>query len=250
MQKIRHYVFVCLFLILLHYPAIAYRPFSTEDAGVAGAKIFQLELSHDYIQWSRDQKDSGFLLVPVFGVSDEAELSLEIPFVSVQPAAGQHEEGIGDINFALKYLLRDTGKSQISLKSFVKWNNGDYTRGLGTGDKDYHVSVAFSENLKFGILHAQAGITFVGKKNNPDLQDIKMYGLALDVPLAEKVNGVLEFAGNEHPDKTSPVSHFSTFLFGATYTFSPKAVFDVGVRYGLTRVSPDFSVTTGTSFGF
>lgn len=239
-----------LFIFIFSRITFAYRPFSTEDAGVAGKNVFQLELSRDVTSWKTQQEDQIFLFVPVLGLSERMEASVEIPYVTTQLQGNSQESGVGDINAVVKYLMINGKTSQFTLKSLLKLDNGDYARGLGSGDKDAHISFVFSKNFNKLSFHAQAGFTFVGRKKNPNLQDIKIYGLAMDACLSEKLHGVLEFSGNEHADKTAPSAHVSTFMLGVTYKASNKAVMDAGVRVGVTEASPKMNVSVGTSLSF
>ena len=70
--------FVMWFITLLPETALAYRPFYTEDAGVAGLGIFQTEVSLDYFKWKNGDIDKIFLLVsPIWGPTENVELSTE-----------------------------------------------------------------------------------------------------------------------------------------------------------------------------
>lgn len=48
-------------------PLFAYRPLGTEDAGVAGKGVFQLEVSYDYLKWESGHFEYLFLIVPIYG---------------------------------------------------------------------------------------------------------------------------------------------------------------------------------------
>src|SRR3972149_4987239 len=85
-------------------PIYAGRPFSTEDAGVAGNGTLQLELSFDYAKTGSD-KSYSFLTVPIYGVSERLEVSLEFPYTWILPEEEKNVDGLEDISFIVKGLL-------------------------------------------------------------------------------------------------------------------------------------------------
>ena len=62
--------------------AYAYRPFATEDAGVAGKGVAQLEVSADYLRWNNGDEEGNllFLFSSTHGASDRAFLRSESIF--------------------------------------------------------------------------------------------------------------------------------------------------------------------------
>src|SRR3990172_6906082 len=129
--------------------ASAYRPLATEDAGVAGKGIAQAEVSWDNITWKNSDKEDIYLLVPIYGLTENLELSVEIPYHYHKPSSGPSEEGTGDMNIVDKYLLIPGGTEGLAFvaKGIVKMDNGDYDRGLGSGDKDYSIVAVLSETV-------------------------------------------------------------------------------------------------------
>ena len=126
--------------------ASAYRPLATEDAGVAGKGIAQAEVSWDNIKWKNGDKEDIFLFVPIYGLTENLELSVEIPYLYHSPDSAPSEEGTGDICIVAKYLLIPGGTEGLAfaVKGVVKMDNGDYDKGLGSGDKDYSIMAGLS----------------------------------------------------------------------------------------------------------
>jgi hypothetical protein len=71
------------------------------------------------------------------GAADKFSLSLEMPYLSVDPDINAHAAGFGDLIIGTKSLLLDCPLMQFSFqfKTFVP--TGNFTKGLGTG----HVSL-------------------------------------------------------------------------------------------------------------
>ena len=241
--------FFCL-LIFGNF-ALAYRPFGTEDTGVAGTGVFQAELSFDHLKWNDGSKEQSFLFVPIYGVNDNLEFSVEFPYMIHYPNNNAHG-GAGDISLVAKYLLaEENGKMPaLTLKGTVKLDNGNYDAGFGSGDKDYTLFVVGSKT--FGdiiIINTNIGYTFVGKSKNTNFRDIFLYGISFDYELTKKVHLLAEVNGNRHPD-SGETEDPRNWLIGIIYKFSDKLIFDVASKWGLSKSTPDWNITSGLSLTF
>lgn len=244
--------FVLMTAIVI-YPSksFAYRPFATEDAGVAGKGVTQLEVSLDYLKWSNGDGENVFLFVPIYGVTDIIELSLEIPYLFHNPKEENSERGIGDINIVGKILFleeRDLYPA-FTMKGIVKTDSGDKKRGLGSGDWDYSLVAVTSKGFGNLTLHAMLGYTFVGDSGDENIRNIYLYGIAADYGLTKKFHIVSEIAGNRHPDRREERNPQSGLL-GVTYAISEKVILDTGVRFGFNNSVPKWNIFTGISITF
>lgn len=229
----------------------AYRPLGTEDAGVAGKGVAQTEVSYDYIKWKNDDVEEVYMLVPIYGLTENLEISAEIPYLVHEPDAGSSEKGIGDINIVAKYLLVD-GKGEnpsFAVKGVVKLDNGDYDKGLGSGDEDYSIVGVVSDTVGKLTAHLQYGYTLVGDNKDDNLRNITVYGIALDYVLTEPFHLLGEVNGNRHPDRTAEDDPM-TALIGATYSISDKLTLDAAYKWGLNDESPDWGTTVGISITY
>ncbi|OGC21671.1 hypothetical protein A2310_06855 [candidate division WOR-1 bacterium RIFOXYB2_FULL_37_13] len=244
------FVFVALFTTVA-LSSYAYRPFGTEDTGVAGKGVFQTELSFDHLKWNDGSLEQVFLFVPIFGISDNLELSVELPFIIHHSDDGSSSRAIGDINLAAKYLLAQEGLRipTLTLKGTVKLDNGNYDNGFGSGDKDYSLFAVVAKTFGNIIINTNLGYTFIGKLKNPDFRDIFLYGLAFDYGLTDKFHLLAELNGNKHPDNAE-TDDPRDWLVGIIYKFSDKLIFDIASKWGLSKSSPDWNMTSGVSLTF
>lgn len=241
-------VLIALIFLIESKSSFAYRPLGTEDAGVAGKGVAQLELSWDYLKWNGD-KEHVFLFVPIYGITERLELSVEIPYMINQLEREIIQKGIGDINLVAKYLLIQEGKINpaFTLKGVLKLDTGDFEKGLGSGDKDYSIFVVASKSIKNLTLHGQVGYTWIGKEKDENLRNIYLYGLALDYGLTDAFHIVGEINGYRHPDRRE-AENPRDILLGIIYKLSEKFTLDFAIRRGLTASTPDWSTTAGISF--
>lgn len=224
----------------------AYRPFITEDAGVAGKGVAQLEVSWDYMDWENGDTENVLLLVPIYGITERIELSAEMPYLF-----HEEEDGIGDINLVGKFLMiSETDRlPAFALKGVIKPPTGDEDKGLGSGDWDYSIVLVASKGFSRFTFHSMLGYTFVGDNGDENIRDIHLYGFAVDYGLTEKFHIVSEISGNRHPDRTIDKDPLSC-LIGFTYQISEKIVLDSGVRYGFNDAVPRWNYTLGVSITF
>jgi hypothetical protein len=252
-MKVRFFCSILSIFAVLAGPAtcLAYRPFITEDAGVAGKGVAQLETSWDYLNWRGGDVDNAFLLVPIYGVTERLEMSLEIPYLLHNPDTGSNVDGIGDLNVVGKYLIFEEKDMwpAFAFKGAIKTNSGSSSKGLGTGDLDYSLVAVASKTLGRFTLHANFGYTFVGDDGNANIGDTYLYGFAADYAMTEAFHLVSEIAGNRNPDRTvgsDPVIG----LIGAYYKISEKVTVDCGMRFGFNDAAPRLNSTLGMTLTF
>ncbi len=233
---------------LIPRAGFAYRPFATEDAGVAGKGVFQLESSLDYLDWRAGDAEFVLLLVPVYGVTRSLELSLETPYMIHRSGSGADHRGLGDATVVGKLLLLGGGDAHasVALKGAVKTASGDVSVGLGTGAVDYTLAAAFSNNVGGASSHAMLAYSVVGDEGDQGARDVYSYGIATGTPLGKATHLVLEVAGNRHPDrgaKQDPVAA----LVGMTRSVTDWLTLDAASRIGLTSSAEAWSLSIGMS---
>lgn len=241
-------------LLFIIFPGniFAYRPLGTEDAGVAGKGVAQTEVSWDYLKWENDDKEQVLMLVPIYGLTEDLELSVEIPYLVHNPDVGDSEEGVGDVNLVAKYLLIQEGDRNpaFTIKGVVKLDNGDEGNGLGSGNKDYSLFAVVSKTLGDITLHGMFGYTWIGDKEDDNLKDITLYGIAADFEVTESFHVLAEYNGNRHPDRTAEEDDPRNALAGVTCKVSDNLTLDAAYRWGLSDSVPDWSTTLGASITF
>ena len=218
---------------------------------MAGRGVFQTELSWDYLKWSDGKPENNLLFVPIYGLTDNLEVSVEIPYLFHQPPSGVSYNGPGDINLVLKSLMLNEGEKipALTVKGVFKADTGDFNLGLGSGDKDYSLIAVASKTAGAFALHGQIGYSWIGKEKTGSLRDITMYVLAADYAFTDKLHLLAEINGNRHPDSAS-ADDPRNYLIGLNYKLSEKLVWDLAFRGGLTSASPAQNLTIGTSAAF
>ncbi|MEW6087970.1 MAG: transporter [bacterium] len=243
-----------LFILLLAPCTEAARPLATEDAGVAGDKNVQAEISLDYAS-TDTYRNYTFLFVPVYGIGEKFEISAEFPYLIVKPGGEESLEGLSDINIVLKTLLvpETAKKPALLLKTVVKLNNGGEEEGFGSGDIDAVFTGVFSKDLKPFVVHANLGYTFTGKKRDGSLKNYMLYSIAMEYSLNKVIKFMSEIYGesNSHFDIGAFRHHVINPLIGLTYQFNEKTVLDISFKSGLAGwKNEEFGFSMGLSLTY
>ena len=239
---------------LLSQSAQAYRPFATEDAGVAGLGIFQTEVSWDSYTWKNGDSDQVFLLVaPIYGPTTDLELSAEMPYVTHTIAGGPTTKGLGDVNLVAKYVLAwekyDTKDALLTLKGYVKLNSGSYDQGLGRGDTEYVLAPVLTKIINESLtVHAQLGYVWVANKQDPNLRNFGFLGFAADYAITEPFHVVAEYTQNQHPDQG--LADQKLGLVGFTYAVNKDFMIDATYKQGIGPTSPTSGIGIGVAIQF
>ncbi|MBI3008958.1 MAG: transporter [Candidatus Omnitrophica bacterium] len=248
-------VFVSGFIIVSWTGFVwAGRPFSTEDAGVAGKGVAQLEIGAEYARQTNGDKEYASLFVPVYGLTELMEFSAEFPHKLTNFKEGGDEEGLEDVSLVLKTLIVEEvdNTPAFLVKTVVKLDNGNKDKGLGSGDKDLGMAAVATKSIGSLTFHANFGYTFVGKDFDPTLKDYILYGVAGEYAVGDKARLMMELYGesNSHFDADAFKHHDLQALLGSTYQLTERIVFDAAIKIGLTDDSPDYGLTSGVSIGF
>ncbi len=246
-MKIKVFILITAYLLI---PVIgySYRPFGTEDAGVAGKKLFQSELSYDYLKWTDGSTDNVFLLVPIYGITEGIELSAEFPYTIHSGKDGESHEGMSDVSLVVKCLLFEEGglNPAFTLKGLYKTDSGDEERGLGSGTRDFSIIGVASKAVGDFVLHSQLGWTFISNGNQDTRRHLYNFGFAIDYQLIDIFHIVVEINGNRHPDKNAEYDPVQV-LFGTILKITDFLLFDAGFKKGLNNTAPDVGTTVGVS---
>lgn len=101
----------------------------------------------------------------VLGISKRQELTVEVPYLSVSPAQGSTQSGIGDITVGTKFMFLEEAESipgmALSLES--KLDNGDARKDLGSGAVDYDLRWRIQKERDWFTGFLNLGYTFVGE---------------------------------------------------------------------------------------
>jgi len=249
MKKIVLFTLVMLFVVASS--AFAYRPFFTEDAEIVGDKVFQNEVAVDQMTWKSKDADTIYSDTVYYGFTKNIHASLTIPYAYHKVNNGDTYSGQSDLFLVGKYvLLRDAKDvARVAIKVTGKWDNGDYNKVLGFGDKEYAALLCFTQPVFENLLvHAHGGYTIVTDKKNPNYENYWLYAVGADLIVTQKGHLIAELVANKNLDSTLQQQRFINA--GMYYVISDHWNVDLTYRYGLTNTTQDYGFGAGIGFHF
>lgn len=230
--------------------AFAGHPLETEDAIPMDPGKFQLEISGERPKSSEgNELDLGANLD--FGVINNFDIQIWVPYVFLKPDIGKKENGLSDVEVVGKYLILNGNKTlpTLAVKATVKLPTGESKKGLGSGKTDYGLMLIATKEIGGVTLHINLGYTFVGKGKGEDLNNVLTYSLASELPMTEKLKLVGEIIGETNSDPKSSSNPLDG-LVGFIYDVKDWLSLDAAVKWGLSDASPNNTLLAGTTLRF
>lgn len=252
--------------LLLPLPAQAAHPLTTDDTGTQGRGGIQLELTTEYGRDNSDddgttlsEKTSSTAATLSYGLSDEIDLVAALPYewyrTREEGTTTGREEGVGDIELALKWRFFDDEESRLSLalKPGLSLPTGDEEKGLGSGRVSGSLSLSATHQGDLGALHANIGYAYRTFRLEADRDilrhDIWSASLAAELNLTGSIRGVGEIGTETHEEKASDEGP-SFILGGLIYEATDDIDIDLGVKGALNDAETDTTLLAGLTLRF
>lgn len=230
---------------LLCGPAWAFRPFTTEDAGVAAVGRPELELGWD-AAFQRDRSKEHLQQTTLtLGVLPGVELSADVPLHARGPEARGDWSGLGDVAAGAKWVpLPEAGRRPaLAVFGKLKTDSGDLSRGLGNGERDWTVGSALSKTWGGSSMHLNAGRRILGSDETPARRDVWLWGAGGDWAFSKRASLLAEAFG--HGSEGPGLEDHVAFRAGTILSFGPDFLLDLSGIHGLTRSTPRWAWTAG-----
>jgi hypothetical protein len=238
--------FLCITIFIFgSIHCYAGRPLVTEDAVVAGKGINEIELSYDSFYWSSTGNEHLYLLYLNYGLMNRWQVSVDIPYISLNSPLLNDRNGWGDIVLSSKLLLFKESRKlpSIALLGSIKTKSGDEKDGFGIDEVFYGFLLSASKNYNDVFIHGM-----LGHKIANGQFDFLTYGIAIEYFLSNRFNIAAEIVGDNFIELSiiDPVAA----LFGGAYAFSDNFTLDSGISIGLSQAAPDWNLTMGMYITF
>lgn len=245
----RDFVGLVLFLVIFPTQVFAARPLSTDDAGTVQRQHMEVECGFEYADKQDDEYSWSTTLK--YGLGEKWDIGAEIPYQYIEVTEGDDIDGISDIVLSSKYRLFDKaeGLPALALSFSIKSKTGDEDKGLSTGELDYTINGILTKELDKISTHLNLGYTYVGKPKGENHDDVFSYALALEYTFNDKLNLVGELTGETNFEGDFDDNPFAA-LAGFNFAFTEIATFDLGVGWGISGTSSDYTITTGLALSF
>ena len=216
-------LFAALLIAMLSAPALAYRPFDSTDADVAGPDEFELELGP--IGWLREGQDTSRVapaVVANLGLPWHSELVLEGQRqVLLDPAAGEPATSVVDTGVFVKTVLREGALQDAPGPSVAAEYGVLLPEVHGQSGTGASLAGIVSQRGDAGTLHLNAALAY-NREHEPD----GFLGAILEGPYTWTVRPVAEVFG----EQASGSPRVSSALIGAIWRARDDLTLDFGLR--------------------
>ncbi len=225
---------LCLLLLALWPGALlADHPLITEDTGVLGKGVRQIEIhgarTRDR-QGDVTRRTTDVSAVLGYGLADTADLQLELPYIR-EVTDGEVVKGRGDASVALKWRFLDKEPLSMVLKPEILLPTGRDELGLGAGRTRWALNFAAAYEL--GRLEAIAHVGYLHNLNRlGEPKSVRHRSLALLWSATETLQLVLDRARDE-------------VVYGLTYALNEAMDLGVGIKKGLNDAAEDRALLAG-----
>ena len=227
------------------------RPTVSNPAEFQRPGVLQLEIGYDANFRSsgnyKDQQDIPMALR--FAVSRRVliELDTDSPY-SIRDADGQRNTGWGDTQLGIQFVLHHEKRSSpgVAFAYYVKIPTAIENKGLGTGRVDHSLIALVSKKFNKTTIDLNGIYLLAGRTSRNGMDSSGQAAIAATQDLSKRFGIQGEISGSSRNDLQAG-SMFGLGVF--TYQLNRRAVFDSGLRFGLTPGSPRLGVVAGVTIG-
>lgn len=257
------FMITCLIsLAVLFMPefASAHRPLTTQTAYPVNIHKVKLESGLRYNNFPHGNESYNIDIELNYGVVNNLDIGIEIPFVFWRPEQGEQFNTPGDMILKSRLLFlkgREGNPISLTIQPFFKLptpeNNQEKLKsgpGFSTGETDFGFLFIAERDLS-PLTKALMNIGYVFINRPPlgtNYQNIFIFKLAMEYKQKNNLEVVWELTGstNENPDKDD----IFTVLLGVRRPLRDNMSVDFGYSTGLSDVGPDSVLTMGVTKDF
>ncbi len=227
----------------------------TEDTGVLGKGTWQLEMHSERMQRGSGERTTRLLQASVvlgYGITERSDLEVEAAYVREVTQDGPQREsaqGIGDTLLAWKWRFYEKGPVSLLVRPNGSFPTGHDERGLGAGRTSWGVDLAAGYEprpLRF-FLHAG----YLRNRNAiGDREPLWHASGAVLWTLSKKVELVLDYGRDTHPDPSASTTRLTRVAYGLSYAVTKDVVVGLGARNGRSDSDEDRAILAGLKLRF
>lgn len=182
-----------------------------------------------------------------YGLNKNTELFLGFSPL-VNRSNGNSETGFGDLIIGGRHRFKEGNETEPSLAGQVaiKLPTADESKGLGSGEVDYHFLFILNHVINEVSLDINAGLTFAGIPNGGT--DEQFLGIVtLSRGITKRSSGFIELLFNRSFERGETVFLTS---FGGNYSVTPRLVLDSSINLNIENAGFDIRLLVGLTTTF
>jgi hypothetical protein len=251
MQRVFHIVIGLV--LLLPVPGFAAHPLITDDAGTQGASKSQFELNGER---SRNNDREGAIeqntqecVALTYGITDTIDLAVGVPWQKSDlddNGLATTSSGLSDAGITVKWRFFEKEGLSLALRPSITLPTGDFDKGLGNGKATESLFLIstneFKPLLPFAV-HINLGYIRNDSKSQ-DRVDIWHASVAAEYAAAQAWRIVADIGTETNPQEESK-TYPAYLLGGVIYSVAESLDLDFGLKGGLNKAEPDFTMLAG-----
>lgn len=265
-RHIPYYLYLILLVLIAKAPVLAQsssqpddepdfivpaRPTVSNPAEFQRPGVLQLELGYDSNFRSKGnfdvQQDAPLALRFAISRHFLFELDTDTPYSLVDPM-GRRNTGTGDTQLGIQAVMQHEKRSSpgVAFAYYIKLPTADRRKGLGTGHVDHSLIALVSKKVGKTTIDFNAIYLIAGRTSGKGNASSGQAAIAASRNLTKKFGVQGEISGSSRNDMQAGA------MFGlgvVTYQINRRAVFDSGLRFGLTPGAPRIGVVAGITVG-
>lgn len=239
-------------------------PLLTDDAETIGKGKFELEFNGEYSHNSEGgvtEKETAIESALTYGITDKVDAVLTVPYKFIREKGEEtlSSDGFSDLALEVKWRFYEAHEWALALRPRITFPTGNRDKDLGTGKPTYSIFLIATKECEPWQFHFNLGYlrnehdTIAEPGADEVLDDMRDNLFFASVATQYKATEHLLLVGDvgirtnqyKHPD-TARVY----ILGGLVYEASELVDLDLGVKAGLTKTEPDYSILGGIKFKF
>lgn len=234
--------------------AQAFFPLKTDDTGTEGTDKGKIKITGSYEHddsAGQEKSTTKPKAALTYGLSDTVDIGIGQPYkIKRKKITGQvsKSDGIADTEVELKWRCYEQNNLSLALKPSLTLPTGDETKGLGTGRVTAALFLLGTVEAKPWAFHFNAGYEH---NENRLTERVALWHLSTAAEYALKKG--FRLAGEVGIDRNTDESsstHPAYSTAGFIYTLAENVNIRLGLRWGLNRTAPDYTVLPGIEMKF
>lgn len=252
-------IFIISFAVLVEpHHVFAHRPLTTQTAYPVAIYKIKLESGLTYNTFSKGDKKSYNVDIELnYGVVNNLDIGIEVPYVFWRPEHGERVDTVGDVILKSRLLFlkgREGNPISLTVQPYFKLptpgKKHTVSTDPSTGETDFGFLIIATREMSPMTVHLNIGYVFI---NRPpvvaeEYKNIFIFKLAMEYRAANNLQFVGELTGatNEYPYQ----SDLFTVLLGVRRSLRKDISVDAGYSLGISDSGPDSVATVGMSKDF
>ena len=240
-----------LLLSILPGLATAAHPLVSDDTGTQGTDKWQYEMNTDLGTYETSGSNTTARQVNAtltYGMSDDLDIALNLPWLGVAPDGMPNTSGIGDVSIIAKWRIYDRDGLSWALKPQINFATGDASQGLGNGKTGAGINGLMTFISGQWTVLGNIGTTWNNNSLGVRTTRWNFSAAALFSP-SDELKLAIDMGTYQNADQLNNVNP-AFVLLGVIWSPNKALDIDLGIKHGLNDSEVKRNVGAGITLHF